>query len=296
MKLKKLRLKNLQIFMMFGFVPILVFCVVVLIPFLSGLFLSLTDWNGGIGKGFKFIGLNNYVTAVSDADFWTSLGRTFYYVIFVVIFTNLLAFIFSLLVTSGIKGQNLYRAGYFTPNLIGGVILGYIWQFIFARVLTYWGTSVDMGFFAKSWLTNPGMSIWALILVGVWQNAGYMMLIYIAGLVGIDKSLIEASKIDGANAVQSLLHIKLPMIIQAFTITLFLTLRKAFMVYDVNLSLTKGGPYGSTELISMHVYNEAFLNQALGAGQAKAFLLFAIVAAIALIQVFMLKKKEVEAL
>ncbi|MGB8451668.1 MAG: sugar ABC transporter permease [Anaerocolumna sp.] len=296
MNRKKSKLKSLQIFMLFGFVPIIVFFIVVVIPFLTGLFLSFTNWNGSIGKEIGFIGLNNYFIAITDSGFWTSLGKTFYYVIFVVIFTNILAFTFSLLVTSGIKGQNFYRAGYFTPNLIGGVILGYIWQFIFSRVLTYWGGSIGMDIFSKSWLTNPNMAIWALILVGVWQNAGYMMLIYIAGLVGIDKNLIEASKIDGANSLQSLLHIKLPMIIQSFTITLFLTLRKAFMVYDVNLSLTKGGPYGSTELISMHVYNEAFLNQNLGPGQAKAFLLFAIVAAIALVQVFALKKKEVEAL
>lgn len=285
-----------KIFMQFGFIPLAAFAVVVIIPFLSGIVLSLTSWNGDFDKDIAFIGAANYMKALSDTKFWESLGKTFYYVFFVVLLSNVLAFLFSLLVTSGIKGQNFYRAGYFTPNLIGGVILGYIWQFIFSRVIPFWGQGTGFSILEKSWLTSPEMALWALIIVGVWQNAGYMMLIYIAGLTGIDKSLIEASKIDGATSWQALLHIKLPLMIQSFTITLFLTLRKAFMVYDVNLSLTKGGPYKTTELVSMHIYNEAFLNYNLGPGQAKAFILFALVAGIALLQVFVLKKKEVEAI
>lgn len=293
---EKSKLKSLQVFVIFGFVPLLVFSIVVLIPFLAGLFLSLTNWNGSIGGIIKFIGIRNYISAIKDPLFWGSLGKTFYYVFFVMILTNASAFLVGLLVTSGMKGQNFYRAGYFTPNLIGGVILGYIWQFIFSRVMVYLGTKTGISILEISWLTDPHMALWALILVGVWQNAGYMMLMYIAGFVGIDKSLIEAARMDGANPVQMLKYVKIPMMVPAFTITLFLTLRKAFMVYDVNLSLTKGGPYNTTELISMHVYNEAFLNQNMGQGQAKAFLLFLIVAAIAIAQVTALKKKEVDAI
>ncbi len=293
---EKSKLAACRIFMQFGFLPLAAFAVVVLLPFASGVWLSLTDWNGDFEKAIHFIGGHNYIQAVTDRDFWESLGKTFYYVFFVVIISNILAFGFSLLVTSGIRFQNVYRAGYFTPNLIGGVILGYIWQFVFSRVLPWFGAGTGIPLLEKSWLTSPWTALWALIIVGIWQNAGYMMLIYIAGLTGIDRSLIDASRIDGASALQTLLKIKLPLMVQSFTITLFLTLRKAFMVYDVNLSLTKGGPYKSTELASMHIYNEAFLNYNLGPGQAKAFLLFAIVAAIALVQVFVLKKKEVEAL
>lgn len=293
---EKSKLKSLQVFATFGLIPLLVFSIVVFIPFLAGLFLSLTNWNGSIGGSIQFIGIGNYISAVKDPLFWGSLGKTFYYVFFVMILTNTTAFLFGLLVTSGMKGQNFYRAGYFTPNLIGGVILGYTWQFIFSRVLVYLGTKSGIPAFELSWLTDPHMALWALIIVGVWQNAGYMMLIYIAGFVGIDKSLIEAARMDGASPFQMLKNIKIPMMVPAFTITLFLTLRKAFMVYDVNLSLTKGGPYNTTELISMHVYNEAFLNQNMGQGQAKAFLLFLIVAAIAIAQVAALKKKEVDAL
>jgi len=293
---EKSRIKSLQVFLLFGCIPLLVFFTVVLLPFFTGLFLSMTNWTGSFNHEIQFIGLNNYITAVKDPSFWGSLWKTVYYVFFVMILTNVTAFFLSLLVTSGMKGQNIYRAGYFTPNLIGGVILGYIWQFIFARVMVRFGADLGLPLFAKSWLTSPQTALWALIIVGVWQNAGYMMLIYIAGLVGIDKSLMEAAKIDGANPLQTLLRIKIPMMVPAFTITLFLTLRKAFMVYDVNLSLTRGGPYQSTELISMHVYNEAFLNQNMGSGQAKAFLLFLLVATIAVIQVLVLKKKEVDAL
>jgi len=293
---EKSNLKSFQVFATFGLIPLLVFGIVVLIPFFSGLFLSLTNWNGSLDGKIEFIGIGNYISAVRDPAFWGSLGKTFYYVFFVMILTNTSAFLFGLLVTSGMKGQNFYRAGYFTPNLIGGVILGYILQFIFSRVFVYFGTKTGIPFFEISWLTQPHAALWALIIVGVWQNAGYMMLIYIAGFVGIDKSLIEAARMDGASPFQMLQKIKIPMMVPAFTITLFLTLRKAFMVYDVNLSLTKGGPYNTTELISMHVYNEAFLNQNMGPGQAKAFLLFILVAVIAVAQVAVLKKKEVDAI
>lgn len=292
---EKTKIRSLGVFLLFGFVPLFSFFVVQLVPFFAGLFLSFTNWNGRAGN-ISFIGLNNYLTALKDPSFAASMKLTVYYVIFVLILTNILAFFLSILVTSGFKGQNIFRAAYFTPNLIGGVILGYIWQFVFARVFVYMGSEMNIGILTKSWLASPQTALWTLIIVSVWQNAGYMMLIYVAGLVGIDKSLIEASQIDGATPSQTLFKIKLPMMVPAFTITLFLTLRRAFMIYDVNLSLTKGGPYNSTELIAMHVYNEAFLNQNFGPGQAKAFILFAIVALLALLQVNALKSKEVEAL
>ncbi|TCL62552.1 carbohydrate ABC transporter membrane protein 1 (CUT1 family) [Hydrogenispora ethanolica] len=292
---EKTKQKSLGIFALFGLLPLLAFVIVVMIPFISGLLLSLTNWKGVL-DGIQFIGLGNYAAAIKDPGFWASMQLTVVYVLFVTILTNVLAFLLASLVTSGFKGQNLCRTGYFTPNLIGGVILGFIWQFIFTRVFVFIGQTLDIGLLAKNWLTVPQTALWTLILVSVWQNAGYMMLVYVAGLMGIDKSLLEASQIDGASSWQRLLRVKLPLMVPAFTITLFLTLRRAFMVYDVNLSLTKGGPYNSTQLIAMHVYNDAFVNQNLGPGQAKAFLLFAIVAAVAMLQVYILKNKEVDSL
>ncbi|WP_089281705.1 carbohydrate ABC transporter permease [Anaerovirgula multivorans] len=285
--------QRLKIFCMFGLIPLFAFSAVVIIPFAMGAFMTLTNWSG-LSGGFEFTGLRNYTTALSDPTFWNSLLLTLKYVVFTMILTNVLAFGIALLVTGGLKSQNFFRAGFFTPNLIGGVILGFIWQFIFLRVIVYMGVALDLEIFSYSWLGDPKKAFWALVIVGVWQSSGYMMLIYIAGLMGIDKSILEAADLDGASKWQQLLKIKIPLMAPAFTISLFLTLQRSFVVYDTNLSLTRGGPFRSTELAAMHVYNEAFLYQNYGPGQAKAIILFLIVAIIAISQVSVMKKMEVE--
>ncbi|MBN2981945.1 MULTISPECIES: carbohydrate ABC transporter permease [Cohnella] len=285
---------KLKVFGIFGFIPLFAFCTVIVLPFLIGIYMTFTDWNGSASNS-SYLGFVNYADAVRDPAFWTSMWLTLKYVVVNLILTNVLAFVLALLVTSGFKGQNFFRAGFFTPNLIGGIILGFVWQFIFSRVLVYFGSEFGWGLFSSSWLGDPDKALWALIVVGVWQNAGYMMLIYVAGLIGISGSLTEAAGLDGASWLRQLFSIKIPLMIPSFTISLFLTLQKSFMVYDTNLSLTKGDPFRSTELIAMHVYNEAFVNQNLGPGQAKAFILFAIVAIIAILQVSAMKKAEVEA-
>lgn len=182
-------LKSFQVFATFGLIPLLVFGIVVLIPFFSGLFLSLTNWNGSIDGKIEFIGIGNYISAVRDPAFWGSLGKTFYYVFFVMILTNTSAFLFGMLVTSGMKGQNFYRAGYFTPNLIGGVI----------------------PFFEISWLTEPHAALWVLIVVGVWQNGTALIFFYMGFgmpmttfmyhgfMKGISKEMEEAALIDGCS-------------------------------------------------------------------------------------------------
>lgn len=286
--------KRMKLFGLFAGIPVFVFLTVIIIPFLLGIYMTITN-STGTNISNEFVGLKNYISAFKDPGFWDSLVLTFKYTFWSLILTNVVAFILALLVTSGFKGQNFFRMGFFTPNLIGGVILGFIWQFIFSRILVFLGDSTGFGLLENSWLSDPKMALWALVVVGIWQNSGYMMLLYIAGLTGIPKSLTEAAALDGANNWQILKKIKLPMMIPSFTISIFLTLQRSFMVYDTNLSLTKGGPYRSTELISMHVYNDAFLYQNYGVGQAKAILLFLIVAAIALTQVMVMKRKEVEA-
>jgi len=254
--------------------------------------MTFTNSNG-VNVG-SFVGLSNYVAALSEKDFFATFFTTIKFVICSMILVNLTGFGLALLVTSGIKAQNAYRSIFFVPNLIGGIILGFIWQFVFSRVLVYIGSSAGIELFKQSWLVDPTMAFWAIVLVTVWQQSGYMMLIYIAGIVGIPHELIEASRVEGASAIQQLLKIKLPLMMQSFTISLFLTLKNAFMMYDVNLSLTGGGPYRSTELITMNIYNDAFLYQKYGTAQAKAVLLFIIVAVIAVLQVFFTKKKEVD--
>ncbi|KIL38420.1 ABC transporter permease [Gordoniibacillus kamchatkensis] len=284
--------ENIKVFVMFAFVPLLAFLTVKVIPFAIGVTMTFTDWNG-VASSFQFKGFENYIAAFRDAEFWHSMLFTVRYVVCSVVLTNVIAFALALLVSSGVKGQNAFRLGFFTPNLIGGIILGFIWQFIFSRVLVYVGKEAAWDLFANSWLAQPDKAFWALVIVGVWQTSGYMMLIYIAGLTGIPGSLLEAAGLDGASKWQQLIRIKIPLMVPAFTISLFLTLQKSFMVYDTNLSLTQGGPYRSTELIAMHVYNEAFLYQRYGSGQAKAVILFIIVALIAVIQVRAMKRLEV---
>ncbi|CAM4369401.1 MAG: sugar ABC transporter permease [Paenibacillus macerans] len=291
---EKTWIDKLKVFMTFGFIPLFAFATVILVPFCMGIFTTLTDWNG-TSDTFHFLGLSNYQAALTDSTFWASMGTTLKYVVVTLVLTNVVAFGLALLVTGGFKGQNFFRAGYFTPNLIGGIILGFVWQFIFARVFTYAGRELDWGFLSSSWLGDPDKALWALIIVSIWQNAGYMMLIYVAGLNGISASLTEAASLDGASYIRQLFNVKIPLMVPAFTISLFLTLQRSFMVYDTNLSLTKGDPFRSTELIAMHVYNEAFVYQRFGPGQAKAFILFAVVAIIAIVQVSVMKKVEVEA-
>lgn len=291
---EKKSVDKMKVIFSFAFIPLFAFLVVIILPFLLGVAMTFTTWTGFSGSLLDFKGFENYIIAFSDPGFRDSMVNTFFYVAFTLILTNVIAFGLALLVTSGMKGQNFFRIGFFTPNLIGGIILGFIWQFIFARVFVYLGDTLGLTIFSASWLADPDKAFWTLVIVGVWQSSGYMMLIYIAGLMGINKSLLEAADLDGANAWQQMLKIKIPLMIPAFTISLFLTLQRSFLVYDVNLSLTNGGPFRSTELIAMHVYNDAFLYQNFGSGQAKAFILFIIVAAIAITQVRIMKKMEVE--
>lgn len=232
---------------------------------------------------------------LKDTQFWSSLLLTFKYVIFVVIIVNVLAFAIAYLLTRGIKGQNFFRAGFFTPNLIGGLVLGYIWQFVFSRVFVGIGEATGWSLFESSWLSDPSLAFAALVLVSVWQLSGYMILIYVAGFMGLNQDVMEAASIDGATGWVKLKSIILPLMMSSITICLFLTLSRAFMVYDVNLSLTAGAPYGTTEMAAMHVYEKAFTSRQFGVGQAEALILFVIVAIISGIQVYLTKRQEVEA-
>ncbi|KMZ54785.1 carbohydrate ABC transporter permease [Dorea sp. D27] len=281
-------------FCIFALPGMFCFFAVVIVPFIYGVYLTLTDWNG-VAKVKNFIGLKNFGGVMKDTQFWTSLLLTFKYVIAVVILVNLIAFIIAYLLTRGIKGQNFFRAGFFTPNLIGGIVLGYIWQFVFSRVFVSVGESTGWNLFGVSWLSDPTKAFIALVAVSVWQLSGYMILIYVAGFMGLSEDVMEAASIDGATGWRKMKSIVMPLMMSSVTICLFLTLSRAFMVYDVNLSLTAGAPYGTTEMAAMHVYEKAFTSRQFGLGQAEALLLFIIVACISGIQVYLTKRKEVEA-
>ena len=270
------------------------FFAVVIIPFIYGIYLTFTDWNG-VSQVKNFIGFRNFAGVMRDKQFWMSLLMTFKYVVFVVILVNVIAFAIGYLLTRGMKGQNFFRTGFFTPNLIGGIVLGYIWQFVFSRVFVGIGEKTGWELFGSSWLSDPNKAFAALVLVSVWQLSGYMILIYVAGFMGLNEDVMEAASIDGASGWVKLKNIILPLMMSSITICLFLTLSRAFMVYDMNLSLTAGGPYGSTEMAAMHVYEKAFTSRQFGIGQAEALILFLVVACISGLQVYLTKKQEVEA-
>lgn len=293
MKLCK-KTQNLVNRMLFTGPSIIAFLSIIIVPFLFGVYITLFKWNG-IDSDVPFVGFNNYLEAFSDKAYWVSIWLTVRYVLASVLLINSVAFAFAYLVTSGIKGQNIFRATFFTPNLIGGLVLGFIWQFMFNNFFVSMGQKYNILIFSKTWLGDETLAFWALVIVSVWQYAGYMMVIMIAGLINVPKDVLEAARIDGATNFRKLIHVTLPLMIPSFIITIFLSLQRAFMVYDVNYALTQGGPFGSTVLASMFVYNKAFVRLDYGVGQAEAFILFFLVAGITIFQVYTTKKMEVEA-
>ena len=280
----------------FLFPLLFTFAVTVIIPMFVGFFYSFTDWNGV--SFTKMVGFENYAAMFKEPAFIWSLLLTCLFVIINMILVNLVAFLLAMLCTTKIKGVGFFRAAYFLPNLIGGIVLGYIWQFIFSNVLTKILNS------PHSALATTKTAFIAIIVVYVWQYAGYIMLIYINGLATVPKDVLEAAQIDGASEVKTLFAIKIPMIAATFTICTFLTLTSAFKQFDVNLALTNGvgtvrGFMGTrlsngTQMIALNIYNTAFARDMYGYAQAKAILFFIILATVSLIQVRISNKREVE--
>lgn len=279
-------------FLKFAGAPLVIFTIVLVVPFVNGFYYTFTDWNGF--KTTKLVGFINYADSFADPKFWVTLRFTTLFVVVSLIAVNAVAFGLALIVTSKLRSRNILRTFFFVPNLIGGVVLGVIWQFIFNSALVSLANKYNWELFKQSWLQDTNKAFWALIIVTVWQSSGYMMIVYITGLVSIENDVLEASQIDGASPLRTLFSIKIPLMAQAFTIALFLTLRGGFMAYDVNVALTDGGPFRTTELISMHIFQDAFLEGDFGTGQAKAVIMFLVVALAALVQVTVSKRYEVQ--
>ncbi|MGP7819535.1 carbohydrate ABC transporter permease [Niallia sp. 01092] len=272
----------------------LAFTVVVLIPFFSGIYYSFTDWNGITGQ-IKWVGLDNFIYVFTeDKQFQQSFLLTTKYTVIAILLTNLIGFGLALLVTQMLKTRNILRTIFFMPNLLGGLLLGFIWQFIFVKGFASIGELTGIPLFNLAWLGDAKTAFWGIVIVSVWQGAGYIMIIYIAALQNVPQELIEAAKIDGANRWQILRHITMPLVAPAVTICLFLTTASSFKIFDANLSLTNGGPFKATEMLALNIYTEAFVNNRYGIGEAKALIFFIVVAAITVIQVAISKKKEVE--
>ena len=281
---------------LFLFPLIFTFAVTVIIPMFVGVFYSFTDWNGVTYS--KFVGFQNYGTMFKDPAFMWSLLITVLFVIINMILVNLVGFLLALLCTTKLKGVGFFRAAFFLPNLIGGIVLGYVWQFAFSNVLTKIMNS------NMSILASTNTAFLAIIVVYVWQYAGYIMLIYINGLATVPNDVLEAAQIDGASPIATLFKIKIPMIASTFTICTFLTLTSAFKQFDVNFALTNGtgsvaGFMGQrlsngTQMIALNIYNTAFARDQYGLAQAKAILFFIILACVSLLQVRISNSKEVE--
>ncbi len=283
------------VYFIFLFPLLFTFVVTVIIPLVLGICYSFTDWTGI--KFTQVVGFQNYIAMFKDPSFIWSILITFIFVALNMVLVNLVAFLLALLCTSGLKGGGFFRASYFLPNLIGGIVLGYIWQFVFNNVLNSLTGNVSM-------LVKTHTALFAIVIVYIWQYAGYIMLIYITGLTQIPGDVLEAAKIDGATPIQTLFQVKIPMIASTFTICTFLTLTSAFKQFDVNMALTNGtgsvpdfmGSYltNGTQMLALNIYNTAISKNSYALGQAKAVLFFIILAVVSLIQVRISNRKEVE--
>ena len=267
------------------------FIMVVGIPFINGIYYTFTNWNGA-NPEYDFVGIKNYLYILKDQQFLYSFKITIIYTAASVLTMNLIGFGLAYIVTRNLKTKNFLRTGFFMPNLIGGLILGFIWQFMFNSVFTGIGQNLGSKVLSTSMLQNSTTAVIAMLIVSTWQYAGYLMVIYVSALENVPTDLIEAAHIDGANGFQTFKHITIPMVRQGITICLFLSLANSFKMFDLNFALT---PAKSSEMMALNIYKEAFVSNNMGIGQAKAVIFFILVTAISLTQVYFNKKKEVEA-
>ena len=266
------------------------FCAFIIgfvVPFAEGLYLSFCKFTT-INKA-TWVGIGNYIKVFQDAQFWDSLTFTASFTVVSTVLINVLAFAIALALTKGIVGTNVFRTVYFMPNLIGGIVLGYIWNILINCVLSLVG--------APLLALNTSAGYWGMIILMCWQQIGYMMIIYIAGLQSIPNELIEAARIDGATPSQTLFQVKIPNVMPSITICLFLTLTNSFKLFDQNLALTGGDPNHATEMLALNIYNNFYARSGAawkGIGQAKAVVFCIMVISISLIQLKLTRSKEVQ--
>ncbi|OPJ56668.1 carbohydrate ABC transporter permease [Clostridium oryzae] len=271
-------------FLVFTLPTLLAFTIAFLIPFILGIYLSFTKFTTVLDA--KWIGLDNYAKALKNRDFLNALWFTVKFTVVSVITVNLFAFIIALLLTEGRKGTNVFRTIFFMPNLIGGIVLGYIWQVIINGVLIKFGVTLTV---------SAKYGFWGLVILMNWQLIGYMMIIYIAGIQNVPSDLVEAAQIDGASSFTILRKITIPLVMPSITICLFLTLSNSFKLFDQNLALTAGAPAKQTSMLALDIYNTFYGSIGWeGVGQAKAVIFFVIVAVIAGIQLVLTRSREVE--
>ena len=278
--------KNLKKYFWFFALPtVLAFTAFFAVPFFMGVYLSFTKFTTVTDA--KWVGLQNYILAFTmNGDFINALWFTVKFTVVSVISVNFIAFVFAMLLTRGVRGTNFFRTVFFMPNLIGGIVLGYIWQLILNGILYPYGATI---------MSNAVYGFWGLVVLMNWQMIGYMMVIYIAGIQNISPELMEAAQVDGASPFQVLYKITIPMVMPSITICTFLTLTNSFKLFDQNLALTNGAPSRQTAMLALDIYNTFYGRTGFeGVGQAKAVIFFLIVALLAFIQLRLTRSKEVE--
>lgn len=263
------------------------FIIGFIVPFIQGLYLSFCKFTT-VGNA-EWVGIKNYMFAFTDASFRSAFGFTVLFAVVSILSINILAFALAVLLTRNLKGTNVFRTVFFMPNLIGGIVLGYIWQILINCLLTI----VKQPLLAL----NSSAGYWGLIVLMGWQQIGYMMIIYIAGLQNVPESLTEAAQIDGATRWQTLIRVKIPMVMSSITICVFLTLTNSFKLFDQNLALTGGEPNHSTEMLALNIYNTFYARSGMqwkGYGQAKAVIFCVLVILISVFQLKATRSKEVQ--
>ena len=277
--------KNMKKYWPIFTIPVMAaFAIGFVIPFILGIYLSFTKFT--TVKDAHFVGLANYRKLFADATYLHSFFLTLAFAIATIIIINIIAFFLAMALTQKLNGTNLFRTVFFMPNLIGGIVLGYIWQLIFSGILVHFNTALNL---------NARLGFWGLVILVCWQQIGYMMIIYISGLQAIPTDVMEATEIDGANGVQKLFRVTLPMMMPSITICTFLTLTNGFKLFDQNLALTGGAPMKQTELMALNIYQTFYGRVGFeGVGQAKAVIFFLIVIVMAGLQQYFTKSKEVQ--
>ncbi|HIQ83381.1 MAG TPA: sugar ABC transporter permease [Candidatus Pullichristensenella stercorigallinarum] len=273
-----------KFFPLFVLPTLIAFVIVFLIPFVMGIYLSFTEFTTVTNS--QWVGLKNYITAfTANQEFVNALWFTVKFAVVSVISINILGFAMASLLTRGIRGTNLFRTVLFMPNLIGGIVLGWIWQMIFNGILYHYEMTLTY---------DARFGFWGLVILMNWQMIGYMMIIYIAGIQSIPGELYDAADVDGASGWQKLTHVTLPMCMPSITICTFLTLTNSFKLFDQNLALTAGAPSKKTTMLALDIYNTFYGRVGWeGVGQAKAVIFFILVAGIAFLQLWLTRRKEV---
>lgn len=288
-----LRAKNNLVYAVFVAPAILLCILFIFAPLVIGIYYSFRDWNG-ISVSSHFIGFQNYVMAFRDEGFIGTIGFTLKYALVMVIGYNVLGLFLAMLLNMKLKLQGMLRAVYFMPIVIGTATVGYLWNFIIGTFFPFLGKNFGIGFLEKNWLAYPGTAFLALAIVSLWQGVGYYMIIYLAGLQSVPTELLEAAEIDGAGMKDRFLKIIFPLIRPSVTICLFLSIVNSLKAFDLNYSLTGGGPYGTTKTIAYQIFLDAFNADQLSYASAKAVIFSVVIGVVAIIQVKTTRKKEVE--